>query len=232
MRRPIATLLSAAALQVSAAPVSADPMVALCDQRLPPARVEVRASFADPTISFALSANEIRPLSGIALPGVNLGLTRVDRRVQQQVAFFTLREVGSGRVCARPQIDMTLALKRVDIHVARELAGDDCLVSEVWHHELRHFAIWQETLTEAAAEVERLMQAHYDGLVLIGTEAEIRAEVERDLRGRWAREIDALSARGEIEHELLDARDAQNDSAWCDGALRRMSGRFTRQQTQ
>jgi hypothetical protein len=77
-----------------------------------------------------------------------------------------------------------------------------------------------------AAELERLMQAHYDGLVLLGTEAEVRAEVDRDLRGRWANEIETLSARGEIEHELLDARDAQNDSGWCDGALRRMNGRF------
>jgi hypothetical protein len=221
MRSLVATLLAAATCRVFA-----DPMVELCDQQLPPARVEVRADFAEPTISFALSANQIKPLSDVKLPGVSLGLTRVDRRVEQQVALFSLREVGSERVCARPQIEMILALHRVDILVARELAGDDCLVAEVWHHELRHFAIWQETMTEVAAELERLMQAHYDGLVLLGTEAEVRAEVDRDLRGRWANEIETLSARGEIEHELLDARDAQNDSGWCDGALRRMNGRF------
>jgi hypothetical protein len=206
----------------------AEPFIDLCNQQLPPARVQVTATVAEPRISYALSAKEIAPLSGIGLPGVSLGLTRVDRRVEQQVAFFTLRQSSDGRVCARPSIDVTVALRNVDIYVARELVGDDCLVGEVWHHELRHYAIWQETAADAAAELERLMQRHYDGVVLTGSEDEIRTQVENDLRVRWARELDALIARGDVEHELLDGRDAVNHAQWCDGALRRSGRRFER----
>jgi len=222
--------LSAAVLCVPAA-VSAEPFTEICDQQLPPARVQVRAHFAAPTISFALSVSEIKPLSGTPLPGVSLGLTRVETRVERKVAFNLLQAVGDGRTCARPQIDLTLELYRANIYVASELAGDDCLVAEVWHHELRHFGIWQETLTTAASELERLMQSHYDGLVLLGTEAEVRGQIERDLRERWAREVEALVARGDIDHELLDAHDAQEATAWCDGALSRVKPKPDRGRT-
>jgi hypothetical protein len=206
----------------------AEPFIDVCNQQLPPAQVQVGTSVAEPRISFSLSAKEIRPLSGTALPGVSLGLTRVDKRVEQQIAFFTLRQELDGRVCARPRIDITLALRNVDMYVARELSGDDCLVGAEWRHELRHYAIWQETLAAAAAEVERLMQRHYDGAVLAGSEEEIRAQIESDLRGRWAREVEALIARANVEHELLDGRDALSYGEWCDGALKRLHGRFTR----
>jgi hypothetical protein len=222
-------LLLAAALCVPAA-VSAEPFTEICDQQLPPARVQVRAQFAAPAISFALSVSEIKPLSGTTLPGVSLGLTRVETRVERKVAFNLLQGVGDGRTCARPQIDLTLELYRANIYVASELAGDDCLVAEVWHHELRHFGIWQETLSTAASELERLMQSHYDGLVLLGTKAEVRGQIDRDLRERWAQEIEALIARGNIDQELLDARDAQEAAGWCDGALSRLRGKPDRGQ--
>ena len=216
MRRLLLAFLCAVPLFVAA-----EPFTDICDQQLSPADAQVHIRIADPAISFALSAREIRSASGVDLPGVSLGLTRVERGTEQRVAFVTLTSSLDGRVCARPRIDLTLVLRRVGIYVASELAGNDCLVSAVWHHELRHFAIWQETLSNAAAELERLLQRHYDGAVLVGSEAQIRAQVERDLRGRWAREIDVLLARGDVEHELLDGRDALSHSQWCEGALTR-----------
>jgi hypothetical protein len=215
-------ILFAAGLWAASVVVSAEPFTEICNQQLPPARVHVRTHFAAPVISFALSASQIKPLAGTALPGVSLGLTQVETRVDQHVAFDMLRATVDGRICARPQIDLTLVLDRADIHVASELIGNDCLIDKVWHHELCHFAIWQETLSTAASEVERLMQSHYEGLVLLGTEDEVREQIQDDLRGRWAQEIEALTARGNGEQELLDARDAQEAPAWCDGALSRL----------
>jgi hypothetical protein len=199
----------------------------LCNQRLPAARVQVRATVAEPKISFELTAGEIGRLSGTGLPGVSLGLTRVDRQVERQVEFSTLRQKVDGRMCARPRIDITVALRDVEVYVARELSGDACLIGEVWHHELRHYAIWQETVTQAAAELERLMQRHYDGVVLTGSGDEISARIETELRGRWAGELDALIARGDVEHQLLDGRDALGHAQWCEGALLK-SGRELR----
>ncbi len=200
-------------------PLLAQPLPDLCDRQLPPAHIEVRARFAEPVISFALSARQIKPLAGTTLPGVSLGHTEVRTRVENQVSLSALHSKLDERICARPHIELTLALHQARVYVASELAGNDCAVAAVWHHELRHFAIYQETLMDAAREVERLMRAHYEGLVLTGTEDEIRDQIARDLQQRWQREVDALIARGTIEHELLDARDAQNDAAWCDGAL-------------
>jgi hypothetical protein len=205
---------------------SADPFLDVCSQQLPAARVQVSTSVGEPRISFELGAKEIGWLSGTALPGVSLGLTRVDKRVEWQVAFATLRQNLDGRTCARPRIDAAIALRAVEVYVARELAGDDCLVGEVWHHELRHYAIWQETVAQAGAELERLMQRHYDGLVLTDSEDELRTQVENELRGRWTRELDALIARGDIEHQLLDGRDALGHAQWCDGALLKSGAKF------
>jgi hypothetical protein len=223
-------IIFAAALLGAASPLSAEPFADICDQQLPPARVEVRAHVAAPKVSFALSAAEIRSLSGTGLPGVSLGLTRVETRVERQVAFNMLRATGDGNVCARPQIQLTLVVHRADVYVASELAGEDCLVAAVWHHEMRHFGIWQETLSAAASELERMMRAFYDGAVLLGGEDEVRGQIGRDLDRRWADEVEALIARGKIEHELLDARDARDASTWCDGALPRMELRLPEEQ--
>ncbi len=209
-------------------PLSAEPLPDQCNRQLPPPRIRVRATFAEPAMSFALSAREIKSLSGITLPGVSLGLTQVETRVERRVSLSLLRSVVDGRACARPDIELTIALHRANVYVARELVGNDCAVAAVWHHELRHFAIYQETLNEAASEVERLMQAHYEDLILFGSEEEIGAQIASEVQGRWTREIDAMTARGNIEHELLDARDADNTSTWCDGALLRLEARMAR----
>jgi predicted nucleic acid-binding protein len=225
--RPL--LLSVALLAAAAPSGRADPFVQHCDQALPPARIQVRASFAEPAISFDLTAAQIKPLSQTTQPGVSLGLTQVETRVEQRVSVQALASRTDQRLCGRPEIDLTLALHRARIHVARELLGNDCAVAAVWHHELRHFAIYQETLTEVAAEVERLMLGHYRDVVLIGTEREIREEIQRDLRERWSREIEVLQLRGNTEHEALDARDGTVDEAVCGGALARLAGRLARE---
>jgi hypothetical protein len=207
----------------------ADPFAEWCERYLPPARVEVRATFTEPAISFELSAAQIRQLSRTTQPGVNFGLTQVETRVEQRIALASLRGTGDQRLCARPRIDLTLVLDRARVHVARELLGDECAVAAVWHHELRHFAIFQESLSATAAELERLMRAHYDGQVLVGGQAEIREGVERELRERWLLEIEAMQARSNLEHEALDARDAHSDETLCDGALARLAARLARE---
>lgn len=224
-----ALLLSVALLVATLAPARGDPFAQHCDQLLPPPRISVRASFAEPAISFDLTAAQIKPLSRTAQPGVSFGLTQVETRVEQRVSVEALAARAGERLCGRPDIELKLVLHRARIHVARELLGDDCAVAAVWHHELRHFAIYQETLTEVAAEVERLMRGHYRGVVLIGTEREIKEEVQRDLRERWSREIEVLQAQGDAAHEALDARDGASDEATCGGALARLASRLARE---
>jgi len=223
MRTVVLALLLAAPF-----PLSAEPLPDQCDRQLPPPNVQVRATFAAPAMSFELSAREIKSLSGITLPGVSLGLTQVETRVDNRVSLSMLRSVVDGRACARPDIQLTIVLQRARVYVARELVGNDCAVAAVWHHELRHFAIHQETLNETAGEVERLMRSHYEDEILFGTEDEIRTQIAHDVQTRWMHEIDALRSRGDIEHELLDARDADSSATWCDGALLRLEARLAR----
>jgi hypothetical protein len=221
---PMTRCLFAACLCAVLPLAAAEPFADICRQQLPAAPIRVRTHVADPAISFALGAGEIQSLSGVALPGVSLGLTRVERSVERQLSFSTLRSSADGRVCARLQLDLALVLRRADIYVARELVSNECLTAAVWHHELRHFAIWQETLSSAAAELEGLLEREYEDPLLGASEHEIRARVERDLHERWMREIDALLARGDVEHELLDGRDSAGHADWCDGALARRAG--------
>jgi hypothetical protein len=216
---------------LAAAPVSlsAEPLPDQCDRELPPLRVQVRATFAEPAMSYALSAQEIKSLSGMTLPGVSLGLTQIETHVDTRLSLPMLRSKVDGRVCARPHIQLTISIPSARVYVARELVGNDCAVAAVWHHEMRHFAIHQETLNDTASEVERLMRAHYGDLIMFGREHEIRAQIAHDVQVRWMREIDVLTARGNIEHELLDARDSENTSTWCDGALLRLEARIGRE---
>lgn len=207
----------------------AESLAELCDRQLPAAQVEVRVTFGEPAISFELTAAQIKLMARTARPGVHFGLTQVETRIEPRVSFATLRDAAQRRLCARPRIELTLALHRARVYVARELVGDECAVAAVWHHELRHFAISQESLSATAGELERMMRAHYDGAVLLGSEVEVQEQIVRELRERWALEFEALQARGNLAHSALDAQDAQADEALCQGALARLAARLARQ---
>jgi hypothetical protein len=213
-------------LLLSAVVCSAEPFEQQCQQQLPPARVQVRATFADPRISFDLTAAQIQPLARVSQPGVSFGLTQTALRVDQKVSLNALVSNLDARICARPDIELTLALYRADIYVARELVGNDCAVAAVWHHELRHFAIDQETLQGVALEVQDLMASHYRDQVLIGPEADIRRRLEDEMETRWAREIEVLQERANAQHVAHDEQDAQNDRTACDGALARIASQL------
>jgi hypothetical protein len=206
----------------------AESLAEFCDRQLPPAQVEVRVTFDEPAISFELTAAQIKHMARTAHPGVHFGLTQVETTIEPRVSFATLR--GAQReLCARPRIELTLALHRARVYIAHELVGDECSVAAVWHHELRHFAISQESLSATAGELERMMRGHYNGAVLLGSETEVQEQLERELRERWALEFEALQAQGNLAHAALDAQDAQVDEALCHGALARLAARLARQ---
>jgi hypothetical protein len=224
MRAPVVWLLCSTPLLVRA-----ESLAEFCDRKLPAAQIEVRTVVAEPSISFELSAAQIEKTARTGRPQVHFGLTQVETHLEQRVAFATLTSADGRRLCARPRIELTLALDRAQVHVARELVGDECAVAAVWHHELRHFAISQESLAATAGELERMMRAYYNGAVLVGSEAEAQEQVEREMRGRWALEFEALQARGNLAHEALDIQDAQAEATLCDGALARLAAGLARQ---
>jgi hypothetical protein len=207
----------------------AESLAEFCNRQLPPAQVLVRTSFAEPSISFEMGAAQIEQMARTGQPEVHFGLTQVETHMEPRVSFATLSSAGGQRLCGRPRIEVTLALDRARVNVARELVGNECAVSVVWHHELRHFAIVQESLATTASELERMMRAYYDGAVFLGSEAETQERIEREFRGRWTLEFETLQARGNLAHEALDAQDAQAESTLCDGALAHLAARLSRQ---
>jgi len=207
----------------------AESLTDLCNRQLPPAQVEVRTAFAEPSISFDFSAAQIEQMAHAGKPQVHFGLTQVETHMEPRVSFAVLSSAAGQRLCARPHIEVTLALDRARVNVARELVGDECAIAAVWHHELRHFAIVQESLATTAGELERMMRAYYDGAVLVGSEAEAQRQIEGEFRGRWVLEFETLQARGNLAHEALDAEDAQAQETVCDGALVRLAARLSRQ---
>jgi len=224
MRALIVWLLCAAPLFARA-----ESLAEFCNRQLPPAQVEVRTAFAEPSISFDFGAAQIEQMAHTEKPRVHFGLTQVETHMDPRVSFAVLSSAAGQRLCARPHIEVTLALDRARVNVARELVGDECAIAAVWHHELRHFAIVQESLSTTAGELERMMRAYYDGAVLLGSEAEAQDQIERDFRGRWASEFETLQARGNLAHEALDAEDAQAQATVCDGALIRLAAALARQ---
>jgi len=207
----------------------AESLVEFCNRQLPIAQVEVRTALAEPSISFDFGAAQIEQMARSGRSDVHLGLTQVETHMDPRVSFAILSSAAGQRLCARPHIEVTLALDRARVNVARELVGDECAVAAVWHHELRHFAIVQESLASTAGELERMMRAYYDGVVLVGSEAEAQEQIERDFRERWTLEFETLQARGNLAHEALDAQDAQAEATVCDGALARLAAGLARQ---
>jgi len=229
MRALIVRLLCAAPLFATSLLGWAESLAELCNRQLPPAQVEVRTAFAEPAISFDFSAAQIEQMAHTGKPQVHFGLTQVETHMEPRVSFAVLSSAAGQRLCARPHIEVTLALERARVNVARELVGDECAIAAVWHHELRHFAIVQESLASTAGELERMMRAYYDGLVVMGSEAEAQRQIEGEFRRRWVSEFETLQVRGNLAHEALDAEDAQAQATVCNGALVRLAARLSGQ---
>jgi hypothetical protein len=215
--------LCAALLAACIAPAAADDLAEECAARLPAAAVQVTTRHAAPSVSYALSAREIRGLLGARAEGVTLGMTRTGSAASVDIVVHSAAARPGARGCARPEIRVELSHASVEILLAAEIQGEACVADAVLNHELVHVAIEHETLDRAARSLEAQMRDHYRGRVFDAGGDALRAELARDFEQRWSAALEALLAAAASAHAEHDQRDRYAEREICDGALLRVA---------
>ena len=129
---------------------SADGFEERCAQLFDPARIVVVYQDQAPERDDTL---DIHALEGVAArrgdPNARvLGLTHAEVSTQMQISARTLSAQG-GRVCAAPQVRVTLGYENFRVYLARDI-GNACRRGVVETHEREHVSIWRNYLRAGA----------------------------------------------------------------------------------
>jgi hypothetical protein len=130
---------------------AADSFEERCAQLFDPARIVVVYEDQAPERDDTL---DIHALEGLAARRGDrtarvLGLTHAEVSTQLQVSARTLA-TPAGRVCAAPQLRVTLGYENFRVFVARD-AGNACRRGVVETHEREHVSIWRNYLRAGAS---------------------------------------------------------------------------------
>src|ERR1035437_3252369 len=116
---------------------------AVCEKRLPSAKVEVVAEDIDVKPDFSRSIEQLGAGGAATAGRMVLGL--VETKLTGAVEFTApgIVKPFSGRYCMRPSLKLTLAFKPTTLYVAREHAQGTCEFNITMDHERKHIGVYQ-----------------------------------------------------------------------------------------
>lgn len=156
-----------------------------CAKALPPTRVEVVALPADHDTDFTRSYAELTRMGVEAEANERvIGLTRARIGHAAAITVVGIEEPGTRRVCVRPEIRVELSLTPMTVFVGREFRGDACRRSAIIEHELKHVAVYRETLEAMVREAQdEIGRAYGNTVMLFASRDEAQREIEAALTG-------------------------------------------------
>jgi hypothetical protein len=158
------------------------PFESVCARQVPPTRVEVATAALEYSIDSEHSSDELTALSPEAgALDRALGLTLTQIGYESAAEMRGIEESPGGRVCVRPEIRITLALKPMTVYVAREFKGDACREAVILEHEKKHVAVYSEFIATLARELRDAITADLGETIFHAAD---RAKAEREIRDR------------------------------------------------
>ncbi len=156
-----------------------------CAKTLPPTRIEVVALPADHDTDFTRSYAELTRMGVEAEANERvIGLTRARIGHAATITVVGIEEPGTGRVCVRPEIRVELSLTPMTVFVGREFRDDACRRSAIIEHELKHVAVYRDTLEAMTREArDEIARAYGNTVMLFASRDEAQREIEAALSG-------------------------------------------------
>jgi hypothetical protein len=216
LRRPRRALAWAAAVTVldvlAPLPAAAD---ARADQAFDARCAELPASrydVAEVPISYELrdgsqTIDQLTVSSGYTpKTHMTFGLTTVSFGYEAETEIGVVEETGTGRVCGSLNAHVKLSMQPVIVYLAQELGSSTCARGVTLEHEVKHIAVFQQVLTEAARDLNVDIAATMGRQV---RRANSRDELERNTSARLK---DYLSEFIRRWQRTLDERQTAVDS--------------------
>jgi hypothetical protein len=175
---------------------------------LPPARYTVTADPITYRQGDTRSIDELTAMSGRAPGGrqLTMGLTTVSFGHQTRINVQSIEYAEGRRACATVDVVVNLTLQPLTVYLADELDASHCARAVTLEHEMKHVAVFRDTLAETQAELSRVLPA----VLAPGAQ---RGTNTVELRERLFARIDAyVSDFMRVRQRILDERQAAVDS--------------------
>ena len=172
------------------------PIEQICERRLVPTEIRVRAAPVEYQTDFTKSAEQLTSMGAATAGGRILGLTHTN--MKSSVAFGSngLTHRVSGKHCLRPIVNVKLAFEPMTVYVSRGQVEGTCEFNITMDHEMRHVGAFAAFLADAAPEVEReLRQRFGNQIYYFSSEAEAERHVQSVTRDVLAPYVDESMKR-------------------------------------
>lgn len=178
---------------------------AKCSLTLEATSVEVIASPVEFSVDHSLSIAQITAMYPPEYPGWVLGITKANLRKELTFDNTGLAQRGSGRLCTRPQVKVSLSFTPMQVLIASDFVANSCKFNEVYAHEMRHVNAYTDYLPVVAAEVTKQLedalgsQVHY-----FKNKEEAQVTLETLLNSMWMPYLTAKMEQVEQEQGEID----------------------------
>jgi len=185
--------------------------------RLPAASITVHVpvvSFREDESQSYEALSQLSEITGTSHRTV--GLTQARLSYASTLETRGLEDRRNGRVCARPGIEVTLAVAPMTVFIAREYAHDACRRAATYAHEMKHVEVYRAFVQEGAERLRRELPS------VLGGHVHFAPDAARSQQALQAALDTYLSAFLKESSETIRARHADVDSpeeyARIDGA--------------
>ena len=156
---PIITALAALALLAGCDWVR--PFEQVCEQRLGPTQIEVKAAPITVTTDFTRSASELTAL-GAAVTGRSvLGLTQTNIKWNVSLDGNGITRRFSGAHCLRPAVRVRMAMEPMTVSIAREYPEGSCSFNLTMGHEQKHVRTYETFLADVTTRVREQLRTRF-----------------------------------------------------------------------
>ncbi|MDQ6620966.1 MAG: hypothetical protein M3Z31_14950 [Pseudomonadota bacterium] len=174
-------------------------------EALPPARFEVVAAPIAFVEDFSQSLSALSSMNDAPRFRRTVGLMQARIAYESTLESKGLEDRPGGRVCSRPSVRLVFSATPMTVFVAREFADDRCRRTMILEHEMRHVAVYRESLNELVERARRELTAAYGDQVLYANDARESQETMRQRLQAFMRKfMQARYAEIKARHAEID----------------------------
>jgi len=194
----------------------------VCEKRLAPTTVEVVTKPVSYFYDFSQSTSELTARGAHRAGTVVLGLVETEIRSEASLGLNGIKQTFGGRYCMRPNLAVKLAFEPMTLFVASEQPEGSCAYRITMEHELKHIAVYQESLEKFGARVrEDLERVLGNEIVYLGSQSEadahVRTVIEKTLTPYMQAILDEVRAKQARVDSPAEYARLDRHHAWCAG---------------
>ncbi len=147
---------------------------------------------------------------------MTFGLTTANFGHRSEIEIHSLEDKAGGRACGTLQVRVEVSMRPMTVYLAHEIGISRCARTATFEHEMKHVAVFEAVLAEAARDLDAGIGAR----VGTGTQyAASRAELESRQNAAVAAYLSQFMADYQrVLHERQDAVDSPEEHARVKGA--------------